>query len=121
MITESDLMEIAAQLLVKSRSNEVAWQRGTKFGFTDDALVVSFPKSFLLLTYGTPETEPDFIRMELRNTDGVRVATVVGEAGDDKWSLLKLLRDEAFRIATGWDAVLSDVRNEVLRNGKIGL
>lgn len=85
---------------------------------------VHLPHSRLVLTYGVPRAEPDFISLQLQNADGTTVDSWTVDdpesEGDADWRLLRELFNAVHLVVTGWDAVLSEVEAALASQGPIG-
>jgi hypothetical protein len=100
MIPDRKLREIAMKLWEKSRANEVEWKREILPGPPSDLeageyLSVDFPKSQIRVLHRAPQTEPDFVAMQLRNQDAVLISELKAEEGETDWELLTGLYAEA--------------------------
>src|SRR5713226_8331324 len=85
MITEDNLKVIAHQLLHKSRVNEVEWKLSKFADGSGDFLIVVLPNSQVRVFFRSPETEPDFVVLELCNRQGHVVAQLVSEENTENW------------------------------------
>jgi hypothetical protein len=126
VIPDRKLREIAMKLWEKSRASEVEWKREILPGppsdlDTGEYLSVDFPKSQIRVLYRAPQTETDFVAMQLRNQDAVLLSELKTEEGEADWELLTGLYAEALRAATRWDEVLSDVEMAIAKPGRIGV
>ena len=115
MIPQEKVRQIIQRLLERSRLNEVAWQ-GTRNGY-----VVRFPRSWLGVDYGSPDTEPDFVSIEIGRSDRESIGYWRFSENEDGWNEARELYWEAERAVVGWDRVLSDVEAALNEQGKIGL
>lgn len=102
----------------------------------DSSYEVILPQSRIVLTYGVPRAESDFISFELRNPEGIVVDALTvdepdwGDADnpndpeeidpDGDWKLLSDLWTEVHKQSTGWDKVVNDVQKALTSSGRIG-
>lgn len=119
MIPDEKLRAIAARLLQRSQANEVEWKL-PPLAENGEELHVVFPKSQIRVLFRSPETEPDFVVMEVWSDGGALISRLKAEEGGEDWELLRGLYSEALRVATKWDEVLSDVETAIAKPGKIG-
>jgi hypothetical protein len=119
MIPDAKLREIATKLWQRSQANEVEWKRFFLSG-SGEVLQIGFPKSQIRVLFRSPQTEPDFVVMEVWNTGNALISYLRAEEGDDDWDLLSGLYSEALRSATKWDEVLNDVESAIAKPGRIG-
>ena len=85
---------------------------------------MKLPNSRLVLIYGHPRAEPDFISLQLQNATGTPVDSWTvddPESGEDPdWRLLRELFNAVHLVVTGWDTVLDDVEKALASPGPIG-
>lgn len=100
----------------------------------DTTYEVVLPQSRIALTYGVPRAEPDFLTLQLQNTDGVTVDSwsvdepdydperenAIAADPDGNWTILYKLFSEVHRRATGWDKVVTDIQKALASQGAIG-
>ena len=117
---------IARTLLEKTKAKQVNWVRSRKSNPDPPATTyeVVLPQSRLVLTYGMPRAEPDFISLQMQNSTGTTVdswSVDDPESNDDAdWRLLRELFMQVHLVVTGWDSVLSDVEKALASNDPIG-
>ncbi len=115
-IPEERVLGIAESLLQKSRNNEVEWsQEGT------NDYVVDLAGFRVLITFFSPETEPDsfhFLILDKAGRTVGRVEEYAGQANDG--GTLRSLYYEAGRYVTKWDSVLAQIEQELNKSGKVG-
>jgi hypothetical protein len=121
MIPDDRLREIAKQLLARTRANAVEWKVDSDNTAGGAFLLLVLPHSQIRILSFSPKAEPDRVVMQVCNEAGRRVAELRADEGDEDWELLRQLHDEAYRYATGWDKVLSDIEDAIFKSGKIGL
>lgn len=81
-----------------------------------------------MLSFHSPDADPDYYRLELQNADRVTVGAwevedsraVGNPIADADWRLVSDLYTEAYRIGSGWDTVLNDVQAALRSPGSIG-
>jgi hypothetical protein len=130
MITDKKLMEIIEKLLAKAKSDQVHWQgEASKYVGHQEAdqlrFVVHFKESKLYIQYSSPPTEPDEIEIGIENNDGDTLKTISAYEDDEneneRWRLFLDLYQEAERSVLGSDRVLSEIEQELQKDGAIGL
>lgn len=93
------------------------------------AYAVNLPKVGIVLKLVAPVAEPDYLLIALRDE---RRQVISGWQVDDPehlqtgvqsadWNLLKSLFDEARKQASGWDKLVSEVKDALASHGRIGL
>jgi hypothetical protein len=121
MISAKQLTDIVAKLLVKAKAGEVRWQDES----IDETktFTVQFKQSKLYVQYSSPPTELDEIEIGIENSEGDTLKRLVVEEdeNDPNWLLFFDLYQEAERTVTGSDRVLSEIEEELQKEGAIGL
>ena len=122
MISNEKLMDIVAKLLEKAKADEVRWQQE----HDDEELTtfsVQFKKSRLYVQFSSPATEPDEIEIGIENSEGKPIKRVAVEEDEDNstWRLFFDLYQEAERSVLGSDRVLSEIEEELQKEGAVGL
>lgn len=125
MIPQDKLRKVAERLFEKSRKNQVLWRH-----YGDDCFKVVVGQGAVTVEYFSPPTDPDYVSLQVF---GPGTNVPVGEwiaakpAGEDNtaesvagWTLLLSLFNEAKRIVTGWDAVLTDIENALSSDDVVG-
>src|SRR5437763_6576565 len=73
-VPKPTFQQIAQTLLAKTKAGQVNWVRKpVPIQSHDTAYEVVFPESRIVLTFGVPNVEPDFISLQLQNPNGVAV------------------------------------------------
>jgi hypothetical protein len=127
MITEKKLVDIVEKLLAKAKADQVHWQRESFRGIDEDdelhAFSVQFKESKLYIQYDSPPTEPDEIEIGIENNNGdtLKRVAVQEDEKDTEWRLFLGLYQEAERSVLGSDRVLSEIEEELQKEGSIGL
>jgi len=153
------LRRIARDLLARTKAGEVNWvQRKIDEGIlavprsyprltggvsrpqvqttTGMRYEVVLPLSRIVLTYGIPRAESDFLSLEILNSESITVDSwTVDEPDwgspddpndpeevdpDGDWRLLYELFSEVHRNVTGWDKVVNDIEKALAEPGKVG-
>jgi hypothetical protein len=126
MIKDDKLRQIAKDLLAKSKTEKVKWEKvqpqemGLEPWSDAQAFKVSLPQSSIVLRYVSPQSEPDYFLLSLRNSQGETVVKWTVEEGAEDWQLVGDLYSEANRLVTGWDKVLADVEKYLHGLDKVG-
>lgn len=151
------LRQIAQTLLAKTKAGEVNWilrdsnslrlaptqalpgevRRPRNQAPRDTTYEVLLPQSRIVLSYGVPRVEADFVSFQLQNPDGVVVDSFAVDEPDwgdadnptdpeevdpeGDWRLFHGLWTEVHKQATGWDKVVSDVQRALTSGGRIGM
>lgn len=114
---ESRLLEIADQLLEKSRNGKVNWQTVggepanyyVHFG-DETSFIVCFQSSDFAATFTS-------ISLKIRSMVAVRLRA---EEGQPNFAKFKDLFDEAHRAATGWDAAIRRIQKLINSGEPLG-
>ena len=104
MIPKDALREIMEKLLKQSRAGKVRWER--EFGET---LAVRFPQSTLMISFYSPESEPDLYNIVVKSIEGESVAHLDITKSSEMWPVAQELYNEAQRCVTGRYKVLRDM------------
>lgn len=123
MIPVTKMREIAEALLKKSRADQVNWQLAKSAFATilNRSYVIKLPQSSVEIEYFSPKSEPDSVRISIRNNSGNVVGSLTAEEGDEDWDRLRDLHSEAERRVTGWDEALSDIEKSIKADVAVGL
>jgi len=113
----------------------VNWLRSqAKSEPTETSYFVILPESRVVLTYGIPRADLDYISLRIQNEKGETIDSwTVSQPDydpehesldtadpDGDWRLLNGLFAEVHKQATGWDKVLSDIEKALAAPGVIG-
>jgi len=114
---ESRLLEIAAQLLEKSRNGQVNWQ--TVGGEPANYYVhfggeTSFAVCFQAADSGNASAS---VFIKVKSSIAVRLRA---EQDTENFATFKQLFDEAHRAATGWDKALAMIQEQIDSGGPLG-
>lgn len=125
MISDQEFLEIVQGLYQKTVKENLKWQatpvsplsaiaQAAGRGLNEmekDAYCIQIPQAAVILHYGNPRSEPDFIVFTLsRNLAGPILATRKVYEGDLGWEQLSNLYALIKRRAMGWDDVFQNVR-----------
>ena len=123
MISDKKLLNIVEKLLVKAKADEVRWQRDGPNFDEFKVFAVQFKGSTLSIQYLCPPTELDEIEIRIENNEAATIArvSVKEDDGDPRWRLFLDLYREAERKVLGSDRVLSEIEEELQKEGAIGL
>ena len=158
-IPPNKLRGIARNLLARTKAGEVNWvQRKIDEGIVGAAhsypqlsrgisrpprtpssgmrYEVTLAQSRIVLTYGIPRVESNFLTLEILNSNGDSIDSWTvdepdwGDAEDPSdpeevdpygdWRLLNELFSEVHRAVTGWDKVVSEIEKALAEPGQIG-
>jgi hypothetical protein len=118
MVSTDEIEKIANELLEKTRAGQVNW-RIAGSSKTPRRFGVTLPQSRIFIEYQSPHTDADFIALSISRPDNVTVGSLEAAEGTPNWKLLRVLYQEASRVALGWDKVLEDV-TEALKTESVG-
>ena len=113
----SNLIEIATQLLAKSKAGKVNWQTvggepgnyHVHFG-GETSFIVCFQSSDYAATKAS-------ISLNIKSMVAARISA---EEGEENFAMFKEVFDEAHRAATGWDKALSMIHEQLESRNAIG-
>ena len=122
MIPKTQLRQLIRKLLKKTQAGEVNWVPSETDDFGCELLL---PASTVELTFSSPATEFDHVRVVLnennQNHGPMPVAEEVVAEGEPDWEVFYGLYQEATKRAFHWDRVLDELESAVDKTGKIGL
>lgn len=128
---ETQLREIARNLLKKTQAGEVNWVRGENAARKKSFEVV-LPPTRVVISHLNPIADPDALRLEIQDALNIPVMELTVAEPDFEqpdredqermpdWKLLSELFEIAHLTATGYDRVLKSIEAALATPGVIG-
>jgi hypothetical protein len=113
----SNLIEIAKQLLDKSKAGKVNWQ--TIGGEPENYHVHFGGETSFIVCFQSSDYAATKASISL-NIKSMVAARISAEEGEENFAMFKEVFDEAHRTATGWDKALSMIQERIASDNAVG-
>src|SRR5262249_3155736 len=109
MIPESKYPEIVRGLLEKTLQQKAQWVDAGRNISGNNMYFLSLPHSRISVSLVSPQTEPDYLELEIFNGENARVGRWAVSDGEPNWNLLNDLYQQIIMKITRWDKVLEEI------------
>lgn len=116
-LLNSNLIEIARQLLEKSKAGKVNWQ--TVGGQPGNYHVHFGDETSFIVCFEPSDYNPTKASISL-SIKSMVAARIGAEEGEENFAMFKEVFDEAHRAATGWDKALRMIRKQITSDQAVG-
>lgn len=114
---KNHLLNIASQLLEKSKAGKVNWQ--TVGGEPENYHVHFGDDTSFIVCFQSSDYNPTKASISL-NIKSMLAARISAEEGEENFTMFKNVFDEAHRAATGWDKVISMIQGRLASENAVG-